>query len=232
MQYLGGKTRLAKKIAEEVARLKGDRAVYIEPFVGGGSVFAAVAPLFEQAIACDVHPDLIQLWSEVATGWTPPTHLTEAEWRDLRDGGGVSALRGFAGFGCSFGGRFFEGYARGAGDYARQAASAIERKRAAFASAIHIIRTSYAELTPMMGPSVVAYCDPPYAGTKGYSKTAPFDHEHFWTTADEWRRRGALVLVSEYSAPEGWARVAEWPRKQTMRDPDGTHRAVTELLVA
>ena len=38
MRYLGGKSRIAKKIATEHLLTHPDRSVHVEPFVGGGAV--------------------------------------------------------------------------------------------------------------------------------------------------------------------------------------------------
>ena len=49
MRYLGGKTRLAKHIAEAILTDTDSRSTYIEPMVGGGSVLAEMSPHFENA---------------------------------------------------------------------------------------------------------------------------------------------------------------------------------------
>ena len=114
MMYLGGKSRLAKRIGAAILENTDQRGQYIEPMIGGGSVFFELAPHFQMSYGGDVQEDLILMYQALADGWVPPDTVTEEEWRELRDSP-PSAMRAFAGFGCSFGGRFFEGYARGAG---------------------------------------------------------------------------------------------------------------------
>jgi site-specific DNA-adenine methylase len=46
---------------------------------------------------------------------------------------------------------------------------------------------------------VVAYCDPPYKGTKPYKSQKPFDHDAFWTWV---RRRSGATFVSELQGPD------------------------------
>jgi DNA adenine methylase len=111
VQYVGGKKTIARWVRDVVAAQRGDSGTYIEPFVGGGSVYAAVAPSFPRAGFGDLHPDLIALWAAVAEGWLPPENISEDDYRTVR-AGPVCALRGFVGFGCSFGGKWFGGYAR------------------------------------------------------------------------------------------------------------------------
>lgn len=237
MKYLGGKARMAVKIARFVKSAAGDRELYVEPFVGGGYSFAANAPLFRTSIAADAMPDVALLWQAVAAGWVPPSTLTEDEYRALRHAE-PSALRAFAGFGCSFGGKWFAGYSRprpgtrywdqGAGEAAR----GIERKRAAFAGASAILHADYADLTPLIGPGAVVYADPPYAGTTSYAGAPAWDAERWWNTARAWRETGALVLVSEYSAPPDWRPVAWEQRTASMRDADGDQPVELELVFA
>lgn len=67
MRYMGGKSRIAKRIAPFLIADGARCHTYLEPFIGGGSVFAEVAPHFEKAIGADVVPDLVMLWSKVGT---------------------------------------------------------------------------------------------------------------------------------------------------------------------
>ena len=104
VRYLGGKTRLAKHIANAILTDTPNRKTYLEPMIGGGSVFAAMAPHFDFAVGADIHPDLILMYQALAQGWLPPTYVTEEEYQTLKHDPEPSALRGFVGFGCSFGG--------------------------------------------------------------------------------------------------------------------------------
>ena len=130
VQYLGGKTRLAKHISTAILADTDAREVYVEPMVGGGSVLAAMAPHFERAYAGDVHEDLILMYQAIQSGWEPPSELSEDCWRELKYSE-PSPLRGFAGFGCSFAGRWFEGYARNSKgtNYAAQAARKLAKQK-------------------------------------------------------------------------------------------------------
>ena len=207
MRYLGGKTRLAKHLAGAILDDTKSREVYVEPMVGGGSVLAALAPHFERVYAGDIHEDLILLYQAMQSGWEPPTELSEEQWRELKYSE-PSPLRGFAGFGCSFAGRWFEGYARDSKgtNYAAQAARKLAKQKVAAT----FICTPF-DRWPVREGHVV-YLDPPYEGTKPYSGTKPFDHKHFWATARAWRELGAHVYVSEFSAPDDWTCIWEKER--------------------
>ena len=68
-------------------------------------------------------------------------------------------------------------------------------------------------------PGDLVYCDPPFAGTKGYQ--FKFDSEEFWRWAERLAKSGVLVYVSEYTAPEGWEEVWAKDLALTVRRVDG-----------
>lgn len=216
MRYLGGKTRLAKHIAEAILNDTDSRQTYIEPMVGGGSVLCAMAPHFENAFAGDIHEDLILLYQALQEGWVPPTEVSEELYRDLKHAE-PSALRGFVGFGCSFGGKWFGGRATGGFRSDGFPRNHVAESRANLLKSVFNLRgVEYRcggyQRWPIRAGYVV-YLDPPYAGTTGYSGTETFDHEAFWSTARKWRDMGAHVYVSELDAPDDWTRIWETERK-------------------
>lgn len=229
MRYMGGKSRIAKRIAPFLIA-DGIRChTYLEPFIGGGSVFAEVSPWFETAIASDVNPDLILMWQALADGWEPPSMLTHEEWKALRDAE-PSALRAFAGFGCSFGGRFFEGYAhpKPGYDYAGSARRGLLRKVDQMHTFPEFHHAPYDVWSPSEG--VLVYCDPPYDNTKSYSGTDRFDSGRFWKMAESWVDSGATVFVSEYTAPAPWRVVWSAQVQVSLKASDNRRTAVERLF--
>src|SRR3990167_10829930 len=110
MRYMGGKSRVCKPIAAYINGVVGDRP-YWEPFVGGGWVLQHVKARLR--FASDLHGPLIRMWQALQSGWVPPSNVSEEEYRRLKaDEAADPALRAFVGFGCSFGGKWFGGYAR------------------------------------------------------------------------------------------------------------------------
>jgi DNA adenine methylase len=200
MQYQGGKVRLAKHIAEIINTLPGD--VYVEPFVGGGSVLARVEKSVR--LASDNHGELIAMWQSIQRGWQPPEHLSPQSYADLRAGGGSTELRAFCGYGGSWGGKYFGGYARGEGrNFIQEARNRLLRIAPSLQSA-WFAQADYRDLRIPDG--AIVYADPPYAGTAAYSAVGRFDNDEFWAWAGALSRR-ATVLVSELAAPDGWQSV-------------------------
>lgn len=231
MRYLGGKSRIARKLVE-LMNIPAD-ATYVEPFCGGCNVIAEVK--CARRIANDVHPYLIALLSGLQAGWTPPDSLSIGQWRSLRDAPESYDPRivGFAGFCCSYGARWFEGYGRTRrGDDESGLAASAARSLTKFAPKLEGIEFhtgSYAELDIPEG--AVLYCDPPYHNTKGYSGTTKFDATKFYAWVDEMHYfRGHTVYLSEQKAPgKRWQCLWELERT-TGLDQDGPRKVVVERL--
>lgn len=215
MRYLGGKSRLAKPIWEAMKPYIEDQTVYIEPFVGGAASLAIKAPNFKEAFAGDINEDMILFYQALKDGWLPPREVSEEEYATLRNAE-PSALRAFVAISCSFGGKWFGGYARGKTDkgvsrnYADESYKNLLKQIPVIKNTT-FIHQGYADWNP--DANTVVYADPPYAETTKYNKTGEFDHELFWKTMDEWSDRGAKVFVSEFYAPEHWTCIWEKSRK-------------------
>lgn len=223
MRYVGGKSKIASRIAGAILGATDTRDLYLEPFVGGGSVLAKLAPHFKQSLAGDAHEDLILMWNEVQRGWEPPAVIRE-RYQELRYDSNPSAERGFAGFGGSFGGRWFEGFARGgynadgtARNHQAESVRAVTRIRDAIAgSAVSFQWRDYRTWPTEDAPVHVIYCDPPYAGSLHDYKSGAFSTEEFWDHAQHWAEGGHHVFVSEYKAPDGWVSIWEGAKRQSL----------------
>lgn len=228
MQYMGGKHYLKKKLTRAILEYTPRRGDYHEPFVGGANMFEEMAPHFSRLFISDIHPDLIALYTDVAKGWDPPSTLSREQYEALRNAP-PSALRGFAGFGTSYKGKFFGGYLADYPEdghyYAQAASKSLVRIRPLLQRAT-IDCQSFALCTPRS--NAVIYCDPPYRGTSTYRGAYAFDHDHFWLIMQAWSMFGAHVFVSEYAAPDGWVSIWEGDHVCTLNGPNRTRR--TEKL--
>jgi len=215
MRYLGGKSREAKKILEVILRDRKTDQLYVEPFVGGCNVIAKVTG---SRWGNDINQLLIGMWQAVQQGWVPPEFVSEAEYARIKaDIAGDPALRAFVAIGCSWGGKWWGGYGRHkAGDpnSGLSAASArqILKIRPKLAGVLFTAK-SYLDLD--IPHNSLIYCDPPYAGTTGYSKTGRWDAERFWQWA-RFRAEHNRVFVSEFTAPADWTCVLEFRRKNDL----------------
>lgn len=205
MRYQGGKLRVSKKIAELVNSYSP--SVYYEPFVGGNTIARLIHA--EEKYLSDSNQALITMWLELSAGWVPPEHVSEEQYYALKEKNDPNdPLTAFVGFGCSFAGKFWAGYARsGSRSYAAESARLCEKKLNGL-NAQWSCR-DYSEIDPK--PGSVVYCDPPYAGTMPY-RGQSFCNDEFWLWAEKVSKR-SVVLVSEYSAPENWSCIAEFKKR-------------------
>jgi DNA adenine methylase len=193
MRYFGGKARLAKTLGPMMDAIGA--LSYWEPFCG---MFNVGSQVTAPRAASDQQEDIILLLNAVSRGWEPPSMLSEELYNTLKTTT-PSAMRGFAGFGCSFGGKFFGGYAREKGrNFAANAARSLVKLR----PCIQGVTFLHGDYRALDVKADLIYCDPPYAGTVGWG----FDHEVFW----DWvraRSQDSQVLVSEYVAPPDFETV-------------------------
>lgn len=230
MQYMGGKAMIARRVVEAILRDTDERDVWYEPFVGGGNVMEHAAPHFARCAGTDVHPDLIMMWRHVTAGGQVPEFITREEYAALRHAE-PSWLRGYAGFGASFGGKWFGGYGVSPrdGEVCRASFRSVTRQGRVFAT--HGVKFScgpFGRFVPP--PGAVVYCDPPYAGTTAYNSTGSFDYRTFYETLIKWAET-RLVYVSEYGIPEDVPSKVIWEReKRNVLEKGDNRRVVVERL--
>ena len=227
MRYLGGKAKIAKEIVSVIQTRKSNRTLCVEPFMGGCNVTPHLAQIFETVLAYDERLDMVLLRQALANGWDPPASVSEDEYRALRHAE-PSALRGFVGLACAFGGDWFHGYARGdARNFASEAQRALRRETKLMPNVI-FEHGDFMYDVPLRGDAVL-YCDPPYARTTGYSQGG-FDHGRFWRRVQQWVSAGALAFVSEQIAPEDFVPIWKKLKTKGLRSATGAHEALSECL--
>ena len=210
MRYFGGKSRIAKDIVKYLKSIRQKDQLYIEPFVGGGWVMSLMDGKRE---AYDKHPYLIAMYKALQNGWIPPKNLTKEEYEYIKNNKDEQPyLTGFVGFGCSFAGKWFGGYAHSKNrNYCLNAHNSILKKMRTMKD-VKFECKDYRELNPK---NALIYCDPPYQGTTQYGKiVGDFNSDEFWNKVREWSKNN-MVVVSEYKAPDDFVEV--W-RKETKTD--------------
>ena len=232
MKYMGSKNRHASELLAIMLKVRREGQAYVEPFVGG---FNVIDKVVGRRFANDINPYLISLFSAVVGGWLPPDSVSEETYADIRDNRDryPPELIGFVGFGCSYAGKFFGGYARGntSGGSPRNYCAESKRnilKQAGKLKEVTITCRHYSTLN--FPDRSLIYCDPPYQGTTGYGDS--FDHDIFWQWVREQAQQGHSVFVSEYSAPPDFTPV--WRKKvnNTLVENTGAKQGVECLFYA
>lgn len=170
----------------------------------------------------------MMMWKALNNGWIPPDFCSEELYQEIRNCS-PSALRGLIGFGQSFGGKWFGGYARGktSNGIDRNYLAETNRNNAKIAKKFdQIICADYRALE--VPENCTVYCDPPYKGTQDYGST--FDTREFWKIMRKWRLKGANIFISEYDAPLDFECVAEFDHRLSLTLPEQGREARKERL--
>ncbi|NHE57965.1 DNA adenine methylase [Cyclobacterium plantarum] len=202
MKYLGSKRRIAKYILPIILKDKNTNQIYIEPFAGGCNTLDKVQG---KRVANDINFYLVEMYKALQNGWIPPNKIDLEEYKDIRNNKGKypPELVGFVGFGCSFGGKWFGGYARGNNSLGAKRNYCDEAKRnllkqIANLKDVKFINKSYDEID--YPKNSLIYCDPPYKDTTEYM--TKFDSLKFYDWVKDMTNQNHKVYFSEYSAPK------------------------------
>ena len=221
MKYLGGKHNIGLQISAFLQEhYTDDLDGYLEPFCGSLGVFKHMTNAnLKPATANDIQPDIIQLWRELQDNTLlVPSSFSQTEYNESKLLTSPSSLKAIAGFGLSFGGKWFGGYAqKSAGNsgrnYLNEFRNSIEPvKKAIQRDNVFFESKSYLDFEPV---NMLIYCDPPYKLTQCYS-TGKFDSDLFWNTMRKWSEQN-VVFISEQSAPDDFKIVWTKPKLRTLQ---------------
>lgn len=213
MQYFGGKAKIAKYIVPYLEGVRKEGQVFVEPFVGGANV---VSKMSGERKAYDFNEYLIEMYKGVQNGYELPDELSEEEYKHVRlNKDEDKVLTGFVGFGCSFAGKWFGGYARNKQNhnYCKASKNSLLKKMSTMAD----VEFDWRDYKSLFLKDCLIYCDPPYANTTKYTGVPDFDTEEFWDVMREWSKDND-VYISEYEAPDDFVSVLDMPTKTNIRD--------------
>ena len=216
MQYVGSKRKMKDDLRRIFSRYRKKGQLYVEPFVGG----AKSKERFDNPRwGNDIHYELIQVFIALQKGWTPPDVITEEDYYYIKEHRDElhPALVGFVGFNCSFGNKYWGGYARNSEgkDYCGGSQKSI-LKQAPLLKGIKFTSMPYQQMK--IPKNSFIYCDPPYEGTTKYKGSGSFSHHEFWEWAAYMGEIGNTVFVSEYSQPKvnGFEKVFQKEIRSTL----------------
>jgi len=237
MHYLGGKFRISKPLSEFLNSKMSENDTFVDLFCGSLNIATNIKS--KNIILNDKHRYLIKMWEKCLKGWTPPSFVSEEEYRQIKQNPDLydPALVGFVGFACSFSGKWWGGYCRDntGRNYAKNGSNSIVKKIDKLRGKnITLFNLDYSDVE--IPENSVVYCDIPYRNSTRYSpkEAGSFDHDLFY----EWvknmsRQKSCQIFVSEYSSniPKGFETVWECQSKKDIRDKDGIQRKTTEVLI-
>jgi DNA adenine methylase len=225
MQYFGGKAKIAKYIVPYLESVRKENQIYLEPFVGGANV---VSQMSGKRFASDYNEYLIEMYKGVQNGYELPNEISEEEYKYIKENKNENkALTGFVGFGCSFAGKWFGGYARNKQNhnYCLASKNSLIKKM----NNMGDVKFAYKNYLDLKPNSCLIYCDPPYKNTTKYTGTPDFNTELFWDIMRNWSKNND-VYISEYEAPTDFECVLEVDTKTNIRDKNNNVINRTEKL--
>ena len=202
MQYLGGKSRLGARIVQAILDDLGVKrlTLAVDLCSGAGGVTHRLADVSDRVIAVEAHPGLVALHKAVQDGWVPPEHVSEAQYQEVRRGDQTTALAAFVGFGCSFGGKWWGGYARNEVGNATARNYCLNARRAVLRETRPNVDHVRADALTCAITAAVVYCDPPYEGTTGYTAIdGPPELGAWWRRLADLASTGQACYLSEYA---------------------------------
>ena len=244
MRYMGGKCLISNEIALIInpftwGGMDEEHRPFVSLFCGGCAIEAKVKA--DIKICNDIHPYLIAMWKGLQNGWTPPDAISKEEYQYIKAHKDENpALTGFVGFGCSFGGKWFGGYAydKRGDDYCGQAKRGVMRDYCGEAK-----NTTTKDMTGLKNATFicgdyrdvvipehsVVYADPPYEKSTKYS-TGDFDYTAFWDYMRQLAKQGHTIFISEEHAPDDFMCIWHKEKIRTLKKDDNVNMVRTERL--
>lgn len=235
MKYMGSKARFTKELLPIILKDREDGQWYVEPFAGGMNMISEVSG---NRIANDNHRYLIEMWSALLNGWTPPSHISKEQYYEIKATMDTAPpeLVGWVGFNCSYSGKWFDGYAGktktksgSIRDYQLEAAKNIANQLPKMQNII-LSNLSFDDL--QIPANSIVYCDPPYFSTRKYA--TKIDHNYFWDWVRNLSNNGHQVFVSEYTAPDDFECIWQKETKSSISAngvTGGSHTSIEKLFI-
>lgn len=192
---------------------------YIELMVGGANLIDKID--CKKRIGCDINEDLIALLKYIQEDngiSIAPDFCSFEHYADVRANKGNGKYQkeyvALIGYCASYGGRYFDGgYGRdskgGRNIYTERLANL--KEQAPNLKGIELLCCDYKSFDISKYQNALFYLDPPYKGTKQYSKQK-FDYDEFYDFCRNLAKNN-IVLISEYDMPNDFECIWQKGRK-------------------
>lgn len=215
MHYMGSKNKLSKELSKIILSDVPENCNYIEPFSGGCNMIDKIYhPNIKEKIANDINEFVIQMFINITeNNWEPPENLSENDYKFYReksklgisDDINLNSMIAFAGISCSWGAKWFGGFARGNDNKGNPRNLPNEGRNNILKQkdnlhGIKFLSTDYKNLENLINKNTIIYCDPPYGNTTNYKNK--FNSKEFWEWCDYIKDKCYKIYISEYEAPD------------------------------
>ena len=232
MRYFGGKQRVAKSLCKFLNSQLKEGQVFIDLFCGSCNVISGIR---QDVIryANDKHPYIATMFSELQNGLLLPNEVTEEQYKYYKALNPITreqeALKCFVGFGLSFAGKWYKGYARG-GDGRNYCANAKESTMRKLEKMMDVKFSCYDYKSHSEINDSVVYCDIPYKNATQYNAVKGFDHEEFYAWAKGQKKSRVLVSEYKHNVPEGAKVLWEMGSTKDIRDGANNRQPTKEVV--
>lgn len=233
MRYCGSKRAFAKDIIPFlVGAIRNEDTLFVDMCCGGCSIVSEMP--HANKLAVDNNPYVIALWKKLQEnvlngfpGDNIPYDITEEQYKSIyqsylnNDGRWTDFIIGYTGNALSYGGAWFEGYARPNNrgnrieNHCHEAYNGLMKQLANFK---HIDTTEFVcasfEDFKSFKENTVIYIDPPYANTKKYA--SDFPHDKFYDWCRRLADKGIKIFISEYQMPDDFQCIWQKEKKDGM----------------
>jgi len=215
MKYLGSKSRISKFILPLVLQNRYPHQYYVEPFAGGMNMMENVRG---NRIASDKNIFLIEMWKSLTNSVVFPNEISKelyvearTEYRNGTRENFTTAEIGWIGWMGSFNGKFYDGGYSGKTETRNYVTEQIRNTKKQIASLFGVEFQSGDYFDIIVPENSIIYCDPPYKNTTQYATSKNFDYDKFWNWVRTMTKKGHIVYVSEYSAPDDF--ISIWKKE-------------------
>lgn len=229
MRYCGSKRKFMKYLRPILTKDMDENTLFVDLFGGGMNVVCEIPS--EPKIAVDYNKYVIALWKELQENGMKniPIEVSEEMYNDVKSdyinhtNKYEDYIIGYVGTCCSFGGSWFNGYARfnpnKNEDHIKEAYNGLKKQVENF---IGLEKTVFLHCTynmVLLHKNDIVYCDPPYASTKKYE--SDFDNNLFWEWAREASKKVKKLYISEYDAPSDFKCIWQMEKKDSLGTQKG-----------
>ena len=206
-----------------------ENTLFVDLFGGGMNVVCEIPS--EPKIAVDYNKYVIALWKELQENGMNniPTEVSEEMYNDIKSdyinhtNKYEDYIIGYVGTCCSFGGSWFNGYARfnpnKNEDHIKEAYNGLKKQVENFIGLKNTVflHSSYDRVLTHKKDNV--YCDPPNGMRKCY--ISYFNNDAFWEWAREASKKVKKLYISEYDAPSDFKCIWQMDKKDSLGTQKG-----------
>lgn len=232
MRYMGGKSRIAKKILPLILANREAGQAFYDVCCGGANIIDKVSESPKFAVDNDLYLIAALELIRDNPSFLPKSkaEISESDYKYVRDNPQLvdRGVRGYYGYALSYGAKWFGGWSRdrqGNRDHVAEAYRNAQKQSPKLQN-VTFICADFDKVNYL--PNSIIYLDPPYFGTTKYKNAFP--HHYFWKWCREMSEQGHQVFVSEYQAPSPFVSIWSKEIASSLTQNTGHKKGIEQLF--